>query len=166
MHKTKALAIIIITLFALSAFSLPASATITGRHTLIKILQHVDQSGTLYVNFSDSAWYETGNVLWTKINSYEQGQMVAINITGQTITGAQVWLWLSETGGALIEENDAFYAGPFDLLDVTAPVTNWTYTEVTDGQGATILGRWQHDNRSYSNRISNPKWCRLLCETD
>jgi hypothetical protein len=42
-----------------------------------------------------------------------------------------VWLWLSETGGAVIEENDTFYAGPFELIFVTA--ANGTYYQpVTD----------------------------------
>jgi len=47
-----------------------------------------------------------------------------------TITGAQVWLWISEQGGAVIEANDSFYAGPFALNHVFASVAN--YLNVTD----------------------------------
>jgi hypothetical protein len=131
MHKTKALAILIITLFALSA--IPASATITGRHTLWRVTEYIlNDDGSIMINPANFTYSDEGGYLIrTKINDYANGSLVAVNITDQTITGAQVWLWLSETGGAVIEANDTFYAGPFDLLDIV--IDNATYyMPVTD----------------------------------
>jgi prefoldin subunit 5 len=48
------------------------------------------------------------------------GAYVNVNLNGMTITGAQVWLWLSPYGGSEINTalGDRWYAGPFYMGDV------------------------------------------------
>lgn len=57
------------------------------------------------------------------------GSYVNITTAGMTITGAQVWLWLSTQGGSEVNtaEGDRWYAGPFLLSDVVDTVIAHTY---------------------------------------
>jgi hypothetical protein len=132
MRKNKVLIATIVAIFTLSLISaIPTSAnTITGKHTLWRVLEHiVNDDGSIMIDPANFTYAdELTYLLRTKINDYENGSLIAVNITGQTITGAQVWLWLSETGGAVIEPNDTFYAGPFELIFVTA--ANATYYQL------------------------------------
>ena len=96
---SKVLATILIATLALSmvVFEAPiASATITGRPTV-------------YV----------GNVTGDPLN-VTAGTEINIYIGNMTITGAQVWLWLSPYGGSEINTalGDRWYAGPFYMGDV------------------------------------------------
>lgn len=97
----------------------PASAeTITGRPTIYSSFIHTVDAPELN---SPIDWFNVSyaDVVRTRVNSYENGSLLCINITGMTITGAQIWLWISETGGAVIEPEDKFYAGPFPLSQIT-----------------------------------------------
>jgi len=60
----------------------------------------------------------------------EAGTTASIDTSGMTITGAQVWLWLSTTGGSEINTalGDRPYAGPFLLSELVDTVTPHTYT--------------------------------------
>ncbi len=57
------------------------------------------------------------------------GSYVNITTAGMTITGAQLWLWLSTQGGSEVNtaEGDRWYAGPFLLSDVIDTVVAHTY---------------------------------------
>jgi hypothetical protein len=124
----KIYAVLIIALLTLSPLLAPmiASATITGKPTLYQVTSHtVNPDGTL-----DLGGMVSGDPIRTKANSNDQGDLVAIDMNGMTITGAQVWLYLSETGGATLEANDLYYAGPFNLVDVLAVVTS--FANITD----------------------------------
>jgi hypothetical protein len=93
----KIYAVLIIALLTLSPLLAPmiASATITGKPTLYQVTSHtVNPDGTL-----DLGGMVSGDPIRTKANSNDQGDLVAIDMNGMTITGAQVWLYLSETGG-------------------------------------------------------------------
>jgi len=59
----------------------------------------------------------------------DAGSYVNITTTGMTITGAQVWLWLSTQGGSEVNtaEGDRWYAGPFLLSDVVDTVVAHNY---------------------------------------
>jgi len=59
----------------------------------------------------------------------DAGSYVNITTAGMTITGAQVWLWLSTQGGSEVNtaEGDRWYAGPFLLSDVVDTVIPHTY---------------------------------------
>ncbi|MEM3626498.1 MAG: hypothetical protein QXZ25_00545 [Candidatus Bathyarchaeia archaeon] len=122
---------IVIALLALSMILavLPVSmATITNRPRLWRVTQHkVTTGGELNV----TGTFVTADPIETKAQSYENGSLVAINFTGMTITGAQVWLWLSETGGAAIEPGDKWYAGPFSMNDIAETVYD-TFPNMTD----------------------------------
>jgi hypothetical protein len=123
MRKNKVLIATIVALFTLSLLSaVPTSAnTITGKHSLWRVLEYYSRPDNYIMIDPGNFTYadEMTYLIRTKINDYANGSLLAVNITGQTITGAQVWLWLSETGGAVIEPNDTFYAGPFELIFVT-----------------------------------------------
>jgi hypothetical protein len=140
MHKkTRIFATLLIAMFVLSPLAslMPASATITDRHTLFRIPMHIiNDDDTLYFVPGDLIFNDEGDdLIRTKINDYSQGNLVAINISVQTISGANIWLWLSETGGATIEENDVFYAGPFSINDINDVVGNLTMvTDPASGQ--------------------------------
>ena len=61
----------------------------------------------------------------------EAGAHVNITLDNMTITGAQVWLWLSSYGGAEINTalGDRWYAGPFYMGDViSATPENYSFT--------------------------------------
>ncbi len=59
----------------------------------------------------------------------DAGSYVNITTAGMTITGAQVWLWLSTQGGSEVNkaEGDRWYAGPFLLSDVVDTIIPHTY---------------------------------------
>jgi hypothetical protein len=136
------IALLLVTLFAISmASAIPASAnTITGKHTLWRVTEYVlNDDGSIYISAGNFTYAdEFTYLIRTKINSIENGSLIAVNVTGQTITGAQVWLWLSESGGANIEENDTFYAGPFELLYVTAMNDTYYQKYVDPASGQTF----------------------------
>ncbi len=46
------------------------------------------------------------------------GQYLAIDMSAMTITGAQIWIWFSKTGGATIEPPDAVFIGPIYVGDL------------------------------------------------
>ncbi len=107
---SKKLGIVIVTLLAISMISaaIPfASATITSRPTVYRADGTTDAPVTI-----------------------EAGTTASIDTTGMTITGAQVWLWLSTSGGSEINIalGDRPYAGPFLLSDLVDTVTPHTYT--------------------------------------
>jgi hypothetical protein len=58
------------------------------------------------------------------------GTTANIDTTGMIITGAQVWLWLSTSGGSGINValGDRPYAGPFLLSELVDTLTTHTYT--------------------------------------
>jgi hypothetical protein len=124
---SKILVALLASMLVLSAVPASFSATITNKHTLTVVTAH-EVLGNGSLNVTGSFVY--ADPVRTKVDSTAQGHLLAINLTGMTITGAQVWLWISETGGAVIEANDTFYAGPFQLtkvFNVTA-----TFQNVTD----------------------------------
>ncbi len=123
--------LIVVLMMALPLLSIiPVSATITGKPTLLKVTSHTENAWNSLV----PGGYATGSVIQTHINSYDSGDLVAINITGMTITGAQVWLYISETGGATIDPGDVWYAGPFALSSIIASVPSGNYSKTTDAK--------------------------------
>jgi hypothetical protein len=107
---SKKLGIIIIALLTIStiASAIPfASATITSRPTVYRGDGTTDAPVTI-----------------------EAGTTANIDTNGMTITGAQIWLWLSTTGGSEINTalGDRPYAGPFLLSELVDTVTPHTYT--------------------------------------
>jgi prefoldin subunit 5 len=107
---SKKLGIIIIALLTISTISVAipfASATITSRPTVYRA------DGTTAAPVT-----------------IEAGTTASIDTSGMTITGAQVWLWLSTTGGSEINTalGDRPYAGPFLLSELVDTVTPHTYT--------------------------------------
>ena len=114
---SKKLGILIIALLTISALSVAipfASATITNRPTVY------DSTG------ATAAPVEI-----------EAGTTANIDTAGMTITGAQIWLWLSTGGGSEINTalGDRPYAGPFllsDLIDTTPTTYTFSPTEIAD----------------------------------
>ncbi|MBN1784780.1 MAG: hypothetical protein JW815_03490, partial [Candidatus Bathyarchaeota archaeon] len=113
---SKKLGILIIALLTIStiAAAIPfASATITSRPTIY------DSTGATAAPIELVA-----------------GTTANIDTTGMTITGAQIWLWLSTSGGSEINTalGDRPYAGPFYLADLVDTVTphpyTFTYTQI------------------------------------
>jgi prefoldin subunit 5 len=107
---SKKLGIIIIALLTISTISVAipfASATITSRPTIY------DGTGATSAPIA-----------------LEAGTTASINTNGMTITGAQIWLWLSTSGGSEINTalGDRPYAGPFYLADLVDTVSPHTYT--------------------------------------
>ncbi len=108
---SKKLGILIIAILTISTLSVAipfASATITNRPTVY------DSTG------ATAAPVEI-----------EAGTTANIDTNGMTITGAQIWLWLSTGGGSELNTalGDRPYAGPFllsDLIDTTP--TTYTFT--------------------------------------
>ncbi|MBN1784188.1 MAG: hypothetical protein JW815_00415 [Candidatus Bathyarchaeota archaeon] len=108
MYGKQKLALIIVTILAISIVSIVIPfglSTITNRPTLYF---HNTTTDPLMV---------------------DAGSYVNITTAGMTITGAQVWLWLSSQGGSEINtaEGDRWYAGPFLLSDVVDTVVVHTY---------------------------------------
>jgi hypothetical protein len=108
---SKKLAMIIITILTISVISaaIPfASATITDRPTVYRGDGTTDAPVTI-----------------------EAGTTASIDTEGMTITGAQIWLWLSTTGGSEINValGDRPYAGPFLLSElIAAGPYSYTFT--------------------------------------
>jgi len=107
---SKKLGIIIIALLTISTISaaIPfASATITNRPTV----------------------YDSTGATAAPVQ-IEAGTTANIDTSAMSITGAQVWLWLSTTGGSEINTalGDRPYAGPFLLSELVDTVTPHTYT--------------------------------------
>jgi hypothetical protein len=107
---SKKLGIMIIAILTIStiATAIPfASATITNRPTVYRA------DGTTAAPVT-----------------IEAGTIANIDTFGMTITGAQVWLWLSTSGGSEINIalGDRPYAGPFLLSELVDTVTPHTYT--------------------------------------
>ncbi len=127
---SKKLGIIIIALLTISTLSaIPfASATITNRPTV-----YVDNL--------------TADPL-----SVQAGTYVNITTAGMTITGAQVWLWLSTYGGSEIDRSagDRWYAGPFYLGDVT----NTTAKTIPVSAGS-VPAPFDAEGRAYSYIVGN-----------
>ncbi|MCD6196707.1 MAG: hypothetical protein J7J82_07990, partial [Staphylothermus sp.] len=48
------------------------------------------------------------------------GQYLAIDLKAMEISGAQIWIWFSKTGGATIEPPDAVFIGPIYVGDVVS----------------------------------------------
>jgi chemotaxis protein CheY-P-specific phosphatase CheC len=92
----------------------------------------------------------------------EAGTTASIDTNGMTITGAQIWLWLSTTGGSEINTalGDRPYAGPFLLSELVDTVTPHTYT-FTPTQIAALCGLLSVDSpfageqKTYTYTIGN-----------
>ncbi|RLG63005.1 hypothetical protein DRN84_00270, partial [Candidatus Geothermarchaeota archaeon] len=99
LRNSLSLVIAFLLVFSLfSAFSLaPAYATITGRPELYPYGGPITIQDPLTIPAGDN---------------------VSIYIGNMSISGAQIWLWISPTGGAVIEPKDRFIVGPFYLADV------------------------------------------------
>jgi methyl-accepting chemotaxis protein len=124
---SKKLGIFIVALLAIStiAAAIPfASATITSRPTI-----YIDDT--------------TSDPLYVQAGTY-----VNISTAGMTITGAQVWLWLSTYGGSEIDQGagDRVYAGPFYLGDVT----NATASKVIPVSAGNVPAPFDAEGRAYS----------------
>jgi hypothetical protein len=79
------------------------------------------------------------------------GASVSINLSGMSISGAQIWLWISKTGGALIEPGDKFIVGPFYLGDVFDS-TPHTYVFKP---GVNLPSPWSAEGRDYVYTVGN-----------
>jgi hypothetical protein len=67
-----------------------------------------------------------------------------------TISGAQVWLWISKTGGAVIEPGDKFIVGPFYVGDVFDTTTTHSYKFVP---GVNLTSPWSLEGRTYTYTV-------------
>jgi hypothetical protein len=102
------LAILVIgSIFAFVPAIAPVSATITDR---------------------PEVWYaadgDPGGVGWEDPIAARAATNVSVYTGNMTISGAQIWLWWSLDGSALIVDGDYSYAGPFLLSDITATITD------------------------------------------
>jgi len=79
------------------------------------------------------------------------GDSVSIDLSGMTITGAQVWLWISKSGGAVIEPGDKWIVGPFYVGDIVGPGRR-TYTFVP---GVNLTTPWSLEGRTYTFTVGN-----------
>jgi len=79
------------------------------------------------------------------------GAEVSIDLSGMTVTGAQVWLWISKTGGAVIEPGDKWIVGPFYLGDIVSG-TPRTYSFVP---GVNLTTPWSLEDRTYTFTVGN-----------
>jgi hypothetical protein len=125
---TAAIITALLALSILSAVTMPVMATITGRPNLLLVTSAtVNPDGTLTATIDPTV----NSLIQTKVWSTDSAaDMVAIDLTGMTLTGAQTWLWLSRTGGAAIESGDAYYAGPIALDAITTVTVD--FMNVTD----------------------------------
>jgi hypothetical protein len=139
---SKKLGIMIIAILTIStiAAAIPfASATITNRPTV----------------------YDSTGATAAPIQ-LEAGTTASIDTNGMTITGAQIWLWLSTSGGSEINTalGDRPYAGPFLLSELIDTVTPHTYT-FTPAQIAGLCDLLSVDSpfageqRTYSYTLQN-----------
>ncbi len=46
------------------------------------------------------------------------GAEIALNLTGMVISGAQIWIWFSTDGSAVITPSDAWYIGPINVYQI------------------------------------------------
>jgi len=87
----------------------------------------VNPDGTLTATIDPTI----NSLVQTKVwSTDEAADMIAIDLTGMTLTGAQTWLWLSRTGGAAVESGDAYYAGPIALDAITTVTVD--FMNITD----------------------------------
>ena len=121
------MALIIVALLTLSAVS---AAVPFGFSTILS-------RPTLY--FDDT----TADPLYVDAGSY-----VNITTAGMTITGAQVWLWLSANGGSEVNtaEGDRWIAGPFLLSNVDDTVSVHAYSF----SGGVLPAPFNTEGRTYS----------------
>ena len=82
--------------------------------------------------------------------SVPAGSSVNIHLGGMTISGAQVWLWISKTGGAVIEPGDKFIVGPFYVGDVFDTTTTHSYKFVP---GVNLTSPWSLEGRTYTYTV-------------
>ena len=82
-----------------------AHATITGRPTLY----YVDENGDTH---------PANDPLSVPAVFTDPDQRLAISLKEMDIGGAQIWIWFSKTGGAVIEPEDAVFLGPIYLGDI------------------------------------------------
>jgi len=82
-----------------------AHATITGRPTLY----YVDENGDTH---------PADDPLSVPAVFTDPDQRLAISLKEMDISGAQIWIWFSKTGGAVIEPEDAVFLGPIYLGDI------------------------------------------------
>jgi len=88
--------------------------------------------------------------------SVTAGGNISINTNGMSISGAQVWLWLSTYGGSEISTvlGDRCYAGPFLLTDLIDTVAVHQYS-INTAALATLLGPFQTEGRTYQYTVGN-----------
>jgi hypothetical protein len=130
MYHNQKLALVIVAMLTVSTVSamIPFGfSTITNRPTL-----YFDHT--------------TADPLYVSAGSY-----VNITTSDMTITGAQVWLWLSNQGGSEIStaEGDRWYAGPFLLSDVIDTVSVHTYYFSSD----VLPAPFNTESRTYTYRV-------------
>lgn len=130
MYHNQKLALIIVAMLTVSTVSamIPFGfSTITNRPTLY---------------FDDT----TADPLYVGAGSY-----VNITTSDMTITGGQVWLWLSNQGGSELNtaEGDRWYAGPFLLSDVADTVSAHTYAFSSD----VLPAPFNIESRTYTYRV-------------
>jgi len=139
---SKKLAMIIVTILALSTVSaiIPlAFSTITNRPTV----------------------YDSTGATAAPVD-IEAGTTANIDTTGMTITGAQVWLWLSTHGGSELNValGDRPYAGPFLLSEIVDTVTPHPYTLTSSGLSGlcnllSVDSPFAGEGRTYSFLVGN-----------
>jgi hypothetical protein len=132
MYRKQKLALIIVTILTLST----VSAVIPfGFSTIIN-------RPILYLDNT------TADPLYVGAGSY-----VNITTSDMTITGAQVWLWLSNQGGSEINtaESDRWYAGPFLLSDLTDTISVHVYTF----SSGSIPAPFNTEDRTYTYVVGN-----------
>ncbi|MDI9644008.1 MAG: hypothetical protein QFX35_02170 [Candidatus Verstraetearchaeota archaeon] len=140
--NTKVFSVSIVALLLLpaifAAFPL-VSATITNRpHVFI-----VDEEGNLI----------DGDPL-----TVDAGGNICISLEGMTITGAQVWLWLSRSGSADANQGDGdrWYAGPFYMGDVISESsTPYTFTPNDTNPDRRVPYPFNLEGRNYSYTVGN-----------
>lgn len=83
------------------------------------------------------------------------GENVSINMNAMTLTGAQIWLWLSAQGGAELKKElgDLCYVGPILISDVTntAYYREWQASESL----GTLHSPFTLENRIYNYTLGN-----------
>ena len=58
------------------------------------------------------------------------GATITLNLTGMSISGAQIWIWFSTDGSAAITPTDAWYIGPINVYQIFQTVTTLSTTTV------------------------------------
>ncbi len=132
MYRKQKLALIIVTILTISTVSavIPSGfSTIISRPTL----------------YRDNTTADPLTV--------DAGSHVNITTTDMTITGSQVWLWLSTQGGSEVNtaEGDRWYAGPFLLSDMSDTVTSHNYVF----SSSVLPAPFNMENRTYTYVVGN-----------